>query len=39
MASISNGIGNTPLFRLARLGEVSGAEIWVKPEGNNPAVR
>ena len=36
MASISNGIGNTPLFRLARLGEVSGAEIWVKPEGNNP---
>lgn len=36
MASISNGIGNTPLFRLARLGEGSGAEIWVKPEGNNP---
>nr|WP_250205164.1 cysteine synthase CysM [Morganella morganii] len=36
VASISNGIGNTPLFRLARLGEVSGAEIWVKPEGNNP---
>lgn len=36
MASISNGIGNTPLLRLARLGEVSGAEIWVKPEGNNP---
>lgn len=36
MASISNGIGNTPLFRLARLGGGSGAEIWVKPEGNNP---
>nr|WP_284150871.1 cysteine synthase CysM [Morganella morganii] len=36
VASISNGIGNTPLFRLARLGEGSGAEIWVKPEGNNP---
>lgn len=36
MASISNGIGNTPLFRLARLGEGSGTEIWVKPEGNNP---
>ncbi len=36
MASISNGIGNTTLFRLARLGEGSGAEIWVKPEGNNP---
>ncbi|MEY1423452.1 cysteine synthase CysM [Morganella morganii] len=36
MASISNGIGNTPLFRLARLGAGSGAEIWVKPEGNNP---
>ncbi|HBN5912589.1 cysteine synthase CysM [Morganella morganii] len=36
MASISNGIGNTPLFRLARLCEGSGAEIWVKPEGNNP---
>lgn len=36
MASISNGIGNTPLFRLARLGVGSGAEIWVKPEGNNP---
>ncbi len=36
MASISNGIGNTPLFRLARLGEGSGAEIRVKPEGNNP---
>lgn len=36
MASISNGIGNTPLFRLARLGEGSGAEIWIKPEGNNP---
>ncbi|HCR4429228.1 cysteine synthase CysM [Morganella morganii] len=36
MASISNGIGNTPLFRLARLSEGSGAEIWVKPEGNNP---
>ncbi|HCR3227696.1 cysteine synthase CysM [Morganella morganii] len=36
MASISNGIGNTPLFRLARLGEGSGVEIWVKPEGNNP---
>ncbi|MGJ7249428.1 cysteine synthase CysM [Morganella morganii] len=36
MASISNGIGNTPLFRLVRLGEGSGAEIWVKPEGNNP---
>lgn len=36
MASISNGIGNTPLFRLARLGEEYGAEIWIKPEGNNP---
>lgn len=36
MASISNGIGNTPLFRLARPGGGSGAEIWVKPEGNNP---
>ncbi|EPL8092780.1 cysteine synthase CysM [Morganella morganii] len=36
MASISNGIGNTPLFRLARLGAGSGTEIWVKPEGNNP---
>ncbi|KJF76230.1 cysteine synthase [Morganella morganii] len=36
MASISNGIGNTPLFRLARLGAGSSAEIWVKPEGNNP---
>nr|WP_250326402.1 cysteine synthase CysM [Morganella morganii] len=36
VASISNGIGNTPLFRLARLSEGSGAEIWVKPEGNNP---
>ena len=36
MASISNGIGNTPLFRLARLGKEYGAEIWIKPEGNNP---
>ncbi|WP_368938000.1 cysteine synthase CysM [Morganella morganii] len=36
MASISNGIGNTPLFRFARLGAGSGTEIWVKPEGNNP---
>ncbi|MGJ7261004.1 cysteine synthase CysM [Morganella morganii] len=36
MASISNGIGNTPLFRLVRLGADSGTEIWVKPEGNNP---
>lgn len=36
MASISNGIGNTPLFRLARLGAGSGTEIWVKSEGNNP---
>lgn len=36
MASISNGIGNTPLFRLARPGTGSGTEIWVKPEGNNP---
>lgn len=36
MASISNGIGNTPLFRLARLGEEYRAEIWIKPEGNNP---
>lgn len=36
MASISNGIGNTPLFRLAQLGEEYGAEIWIKPEGNNP---
>lgn len=36
MASISNGIGNTPLFRLTRLGEEYGAEIWIKPEGNNP---
>lgn len=36
MSSISNGIGNTPLFRLARLGEEYGAEIWIKPEGNNP---
>lgn len=36
MASISNVIGNTPLIRLARLSEGTGAEILVKTEGNNP---
>ena len=33
---VLSSIGNTPLFRLRKISDPSGAEIWVKWEGANP---
>lgn len=37
MTYLQQFIGNTPLVKLKRLTQDSGAEIWGKLEGNNPA--
>ncbi len=37
MSTLESTIGQTPLVKLQRLPTSTGAEVWVKLEGNNPA--